>query len=157
MVRIPPQEPQWERWFYGEEADPSLRLIIVPRYFKLRQAGFDNIHNETFNYIIEKTAELWNNDTTNMKQIFFKYLCIKVLKGAYHRNNSDCLIEKGLEEKNTIKFWSQVDLMRKDLSGFGNISDDITNFTQAGIHIYVKFGRILIVGAWVLALVSLFY
>ena len=43
MVRIPPQESQWERWLYGEEMDPSLRLIIVPRYFKLRQAGFDNI------------------------------------------------------------------------------------------------------------------
>lgn len=155
MVRIPPQESQWERWLYGEEIDPTLRLIIVPRYFKLRLAGFDNIHNETFNYIMKKTAELWNNSMTSMKHIFFNYLCIKVLKGNYDRNYSSCWIKNGVEEKNTIKFWNQVDLMRKDLRGFGNISEDITNFTQAGIHISANFGSILIIELWILVLLSL--
>lgn len=106
-IRIPIKREEWNTWIFDKNDSYERKMFAlkkVPRYWKLKQIGFNDYDQETVDFLKEKIKILWNNKQFPMKLVFIEQIC-SILQGFYNQTEENCLITENqkMNKKNYKK------------------------------------------------------
>ena len=117
-IRIPVQRNQWDLWLLKNIDDPVRKVFAlrkVPRYWKLKEIGFQDYDNVTLNYLTDKIANLWENTKFPMKLAFLLHFCW-ILDGNFDIKSEFCTPkQQNFTNENVQKLKIFVKVLRADL------------------------------------------
>lgn len=130
QIRIPVERNNWDRWLIKNTSNSFMRTFAlrkVPRYWKLKEIGFQDYDFETISYLKRKIVKLWENNNYPMKNAFMLHICW-ILDGVYQETGGRICVprEKAFAEQNINKCKSFVSLIMEDFCQMpGKILKDI--------------------------------